>query len=116
MDGLVYNNAVVELLMSSKYYCKIDLFYINNANSRSVAKKSTAAAHDDNNEVCAEDFNTKMNKKLNKLKSSIISELTENMKALIQSEFWNIIWEYKNQLEEFVLTVAVLHQHVTDLK
>ena len=57
-----------------------------------------------------------MNKKLNKLKSSIISGLTENMKVLIQSEFWNIIWEYKNQLEEFVLTVAVLHQHVTDLK
>ena len=57
------------------------------ANSRSVAKKSYAAAHYDNNEVCTENFNTKMDKKLDKLKSSIISELTKNMKVLIQSVF-----------------------------
>ena len=57
------------------------------ANSRSVAKKSYAAAHYDNNEVCTENFNAKMDKKLDKLKSSIISELTKNIKILIQSIF-----------------------------
>ena len=40
------------------------------------------------------------NKKLYEFKSSIISELVENMKVLIQSEFQNTIQKYKNQLEE----------------
>ena len=72
--------------------------------------------HDDNNEVSNVDFNTMMDKKLNEFKSSIISELIKNMKALIQSEFQNTIQKYKNQLEEMSSTVAMLQQHVTKLK
>ena len=49
-----------------------------------------------------------MDRKLNEFKSSIISELTKNMKVLIQSEFQNIIQEYKSQLEKVSLTVAML--------
>ena len=55
-------------------------------------------------------------KKLNKFKSSIISELTENIKVLMQSEFPNIIQEYKCQSEEASSTVAMLQQCVTNLK
>ena len=65
-------------------------------NSCSAAKKSAAAAHDDNNQVSNVDFNTMMDKKLNEFKSSIISKLIENMKVLIQSELHNIIQEYNN--------------------
>ena len=72
--------------------------------------------HDGNNEVSNVHFNTMMDKKLNEFKSSIISELIKNMKALIQSEFQNIIQKYKNQLEEMSSTVAMLQQHVTKLK
>ena len=57
-----------------------------------------------------------MDKKLNEFKSSIISELIKNMELLIQSEFQNIIQEYKNQLEKVSSTVAILQQHVTNLK
>ena len=53
-------------------------------NNRSAANKSAAAVHDDNNEVSNDDFNTMMDKKLNEFKSSIISELIEKMKDLIQ--------------------------------
>ena len=38
------------------------------------------------------------------------------MELLIQSEFQNIIQECKNQLEEVSSTVAMLQQHVTNLK
>ena len=72
--------------------------------------------HDDNNEVSNVHFNTMMDKKLNEFKSSIISELIKNMKALIQPEFQNTIQKYKNQLEEMSSTVAMLQQHVTKLK
>ena len=85
-------------------------------NSRSATKKSAAAVHDDNNEVSNDDFNTMMDKKLNEFKSSIISELIENMKVLIQSEFQNTIQKYQNKLEEVGSTVAMLQQHVTNLK
>ena len=57
-----------------------------------------------------------MNKKLNEFKSSIISELIENMKVLIQPEFQNTIQKYKSQLEEVSSTVAMLQQHVANLK
>ena len=72
--------------------------------------RSDAAVHDDNNEVSNDDnddFNTTMDKKLNEFKSSIISELIENMKVSIQSEFQNIIQKYKNQLEEASSTIAI---------
>ena len=85
-------------------------------NSRSATKKSAAAVHDDNNEVSNDDFNTMMGKKLNEFKSSIISEFIENMKVLIQSEFENTIQKHQNQLEQVSSTVAMLQQHVTDLK
>ena len=57
-----------------------------------------------------------MDKKLNEFKSSIISELIENIKVLIQSEFQNTIQKYQNQLEQVSSTVAMLQQHVTNLK
>ena len=66
--------------------------------------------------VSQDDFNTMMDKKLKKFKSSIISELTKNRKLLIQSEFENITQEYMNQSEEVSLTKAMLQQHVTNLK
>ena len=53
----------------------------------------SAAAHDDNTEVSNDDFNTIMDKNLNTFKSSIIRELTKNMKVLIQPELQNIIQE-----------------------
>ena len=85
-------------------------------NSRSTAKESAVAAHDDNNEVSNDDFNTMMDKKLNEFESSIISQLTENMKVLIQLQFQNIIQEYKNQSEEVSSTVAMRQQHMANLK
>ena len=57
-----------------------------------------------------------MDKKLNEFKSSIISGLIKNMKVLIQSEFQYTIQKYKNQLEEMSSTVAMLQQHLTNLK
>ena len=57
-----------------------------------------------------------MDRKLNEFKSSIISELTKNMKVLIQSEFQNIIQEYKSQLEKVSLTVAMLQPLVKKKK
>ena len=84
-------------------------------NSPSATKKSAAAVHDDNNEVSNDDLNTMMDKKLNEFKSSIISELIEKMKDLIQQEFQNIIQRYKGQLEEVSVTVVMLQQHVTNL-
>ena len=83
--------------------------------SCSAAKKSTAAAYDDNKEVSNDDFNTMMDKKLNDFETSIISELTENMKVLNQTEFQNIIQKYKNQLKEVSLTVAMLQQYLTNM-
>ena len=65
-------------------------------NSRSATKKSATGVHDDNSEVSNDDFNTMMDKKLKEFKSSIIGELIENMKVLIQSEFQNTIQKYKN--------------------
>ena len=38
------------------------------------------------------------------------------MKVFIQSEFENIIQKYKNQLKEVSSTVAMLQQHVTNVK
>ena len=57
-----------------------------------------------------------MDKKLEEFRFSIISELIENMKVLIQSEFQNTTQNYKNQLEEVSSTVVMLQQHVTNLK
>ena len=56
-----------------------------------------------------------MDKKLNDFETSIISELTENMKVLNQTEFQNIIQKYKNQLKEVSLTVAMLQQYLTNM-
>ena len=86
------------------------------SNSRSATKKSAAAVYDGNSEVSNDDFNTMMDKKLKEFKSSIISELIENMKVLIQSEFQNTMQKYKNQLEEVSSTEAMFQQHVTNLK
>ena len=86
-------------------------------NSRSVAKMPAAdTAHDDNIEVSNDDFKMMIDKKLNELKSTIISELTKNLKVLIQSEFQNITQEYKDQLEEVRSTEEMLQQLLTNLK
>ena len=83
--------------------------------SRSATKKSAAVVHDGNNEVSNDDFDMMLDKKINEFKSSIISELIENMKVLIESEFQSTIQKYKNQSEEVSSTVAMLQQHVTNL-
>ena len=83
--------------------------------SRSATKKSAATVYDDNNEVSNDDFNTMMDKKLNEFKSSIIIEVIENIKVLMQSEFQNTIQKYQNQLEQVISTVAKLQQHVRNL-
>ena len=57
-----------------------------------------------------------MDKKLNEFKSSIISELIENMKVLTQSEFQNTIQKYQKQLEQVSSTAVMLQQHATNLK
>ena len=44
------------------------------------------------------------------------SELSENMKNLIQSRFQSIMQDYKNQLEKPNSTVTMLQEHVTNLK
>ena len=77
---------------------------------------SAAAVHDDKNEVSNDDFNTIGVKKLNEFKSSTISELMENMKVLIQSEYQNTMQKYENHLEEESSAVAMLQQRVTNLK
>ena len=47
---------------------------------------------------------------------SVISELTENVKVLIQSAFQSIVQEYKNQLEGVNSTVAMLQLYMINLK
>ena len=59
--------------------------------SHSGAKISAAAAHDDNNKVSKDDFNTMMDRKLNEFKSSTISELTKNMNPVRISKYYTIV-------------------------
>ena len=63
-------------------YIYIDIYIYLSIISNSC---SAAAVHDDNREVSNDDFITVMDKKLKELKSSVISELIESMKVLIQS-------------------------------
>ena len=44
------------------------------------------------------------------------SELSKNMKNLIQSSFQNIMQDYNNQLEKLNSTGTMLQEHVTNLK
>lgn len=76
------------------------LYHTNKYFFCALKKKSAAVVHYGNSYVSNADINTKMDEKLNKFKSSRISELIENMKDLIQPGFQNSIQMYKNQLEE----------------
>ena len=63
-------------MMQNRYfiyiYINIYVYIYIVPNRRSAAKESAAAAHNDNNKVSNDDFNTMMDKKLNEFKSSII--------------------------------------------
>ena len=57
-----------------------------------------------------------MDKKLEEFKTYIISELTEIVKHIIQTEIQSIPKGYKNQLEKVTSTVEMLQQHVSNPK
>ena len=58
-----------------------------------------------------------MDKKLEEFKTYIISELTEIVKHIIQTEIQSIPKGYKNQLEKVTTsTVEMLQQHVSNPK
>ena len=57
-----------------------------------------------------------MGKKFEEFKTYIISELTESVKHIIQTEIHGILKGYEDQLEKVTSTVDMLQQHVSNLK
>ena len=70
----------------------------------------------ENTEDSNNDFNMVMDKKFEEFKTYIISELTESMKHIVQTEIQGILKGYKDQLERVTSTVGMLQQHVSNLK
>ena len=70
----------------------------------------------ENTEDSNNDFNMVMDKKFEEFKTYIISELTESMKHIVQTEIQGILKGYKDQLERGTSTVEMLQQHVSNLK
>ena len=70
----------------------------------------------ENTEDSNNDFNMVMDKKFEEFKTYIISELTESMKHIVQTEIQGILKGYKDQLERVTSTVEILQQHVSNLK
>ena len=70
----------------------------------------------ENTEDSNNDFNMVMDKKFEEFKTYIISELTESMKHIVQTEIQGILKGYKDQLERVTSTVEMLQQHVSNLK
>ena len=70
----------------------------------------------ENTEDSNNDFNMVMDKKFEEFKTYIISELTESVKHIIQTEIQGILKGYKDQLERVTSTVEMLQQHVSNLK
>ena len=57
-----------------------------------------------------------MDKKFEEFKTYIISELTESVKPIIQTEIHGILKGYKDQFEKVTSNVEMLQQHVSNLK
>ena len=84
-------------------------------NTRKNVGKSEANLGE-NTEDSNNDFNMVMDKKFEEFKTYIISELTESVKHIIQTEIQGILKGYKDQLERVTSTVEMLQQHVSNLK
>ena len=81
---------------------------------KNVGKSDTTleeSTEDSNN-----DFNMVMDKKFEEFKTYIISELTESVKHILQTEIHGILKGYQDQLEKVTSTVEMLQQHVSNLK
>ena len=81
---------------------------------KNVGKSDTTFG--ENTENSNNDFNMVMDKKFEELKTCTISELTESVKHIIQTEIQGILKGYKDQLERVTSTVEMLQQHVSNLK
>ena len=57
-----------------------------------------------------------MDKKSEKFKTCLISELRESVKHIIQTKIHGILKGYKDQLGKITSTVEMLQQHVSNLK
>ena len=84
-------------------------------NSRENAEKCEAT-HGENTQDSTNEFNVIMDKKFEEYEAYIISELTESVKHIIQTEIDAILSGYKDQLEKVTSTVEMLQQHVSSLK
>ena len=84
-------------------------------NTRKNVEESDATPGE-NTEDSTNDFNMIMDKKFEEFKTYIISELTESVKHIIQTEIHGILKGYKDQLEKVTSTVEMLQQHVSNLK
>ena len=62
------------------------------------------------------DFYMVIDKKFEKFKTCLISELRESVKHIIQTEIHGILKGYKDQLGKITSTVEMLQQHVSNLK
>ena len=74
------------------------------------------ATHGENIEDSTKNFNMIMDKKFEEFKACIISELTESLKHIIQTEIHGIVKGYKGQLEKVTSTAEMLQQHISNLK
>ena len=81
---------------------------------KNVEKSDTTLA--ENTEDSTNDSNMIMDKKFEGFKTYIISELTESIKHITQTEIHGILKGYKDQLEKVTSTVEMLQQHVSNLK
>ena len=84
-------------------------------NTRKNVEKIDATLGE-NADDCTNDFNMITDKKLEEFKTYIISELTESVKHIIQTEIHGILKGYEDQLEKVTSTVDMLQQHVSNLK
>ena len=84
-------------------------------NTRKNVEKCDAT-HGENTEDSTNDFNMIMDKKFEEFIAYIISELTESLKHIIQTEIHGILKGYKDQLEKVTSTAEMLQQHVSNLK
>ena len=78
--------------------------------------EKTDATPRENIEDSNNDFNMVMDKKFEEFKTYIISELTESVKPIIQTEIHGILKGYKGQFEKVTSNVGMLQQHVSNLK
>ena len=81
---------------------------------KNVGKSDTTL--EENTEDSNNDFNMVMDKKFEEFKTYIISELTESVKHILQTEIHGILKGYQDQLEKVTSTVEMLQQHVSNLK